>query len=205
MSQTASRTKQDVVTEFRCGEIVRAARKVFSKKDFRDATIDEIAEAAGLAKGTIYQYFPSKQEVFLAAVREGIQELVQRTRERVDQASGAFAKVEAFVRTRVEYLEQNRDFFNAYQAWFGAITHPASLNSELRELYQQQLSYIVAILQEAQQRGEIHLASAEIAASTMYEATRGLLLRRALGWSKAGVDEDVAALTALLWKGIGAQ
>jgi AcrR family transcriptional regulator len=205
MNQTPSRTKQDVVTEFRCAEIVAAARKVFSKKDFRDATMEEIAEASGLAKGTIYQYFPSKQEVFLAAVREGIKELVQSTRERVDKAAGAYAKVEAFVRTRVEYLEQNRDFFNAYQAWFGAITHPASLNSELRELYQQQLEYMSAILQEAKSRGEIKITSVETAASTMYEATRGLLLRRVLGWSKASVDEDVSALTEILWKGIGAQ
>jgi AcrR family transcriptional regulator len=198
------RTKHDVVTEFRCSEIVRAARKVFSKKDFRDATVDEIAEVAGLAKGTVYQYFPSKQEIFLAALRQGIRDLVELTRGRMEQATGVKAKIEAFVRTRLEYLEENRDFFNAYHAWFGSITHPASLNTELRDLYQAQLDYLASTLRQARERGEIETVSVETAASTLYEATRGLMLRRVLGWSKSTVDEDIEALTAILWKGIGA-
>jgi AcrR family transcriptional regulator len=203
MTEPEVRTKQDVVAEFRCAEIVRAARKVFSKKDFRDATVDEIAEVAGLAKGTVYQYFPSKQEVYLAALRQGIGELVERTRARTDQAVGLEAKLETFIRTRVEYLEENRDFFNAYHAWFGSITHPASLNAELRELYRAQLDYLAAMLHQAQELGEIKISSVETAAGTIYEASRGLMLRRVLGWSKATVDEDIQALTSILWKGIG--
>jgi AcrR family transcriptional regulator len=202
MEQAETRTKQDVVTEFRCAEIVRAARKVFSKKDFRAATVDEIADVAGLAKGTVYQYFPSKEEIFLAALRQGIRELVETTRARTGQATGLEAKVEAFIRTRVEYLENNRDFFNAYHSWFGSITHPASLNAELRDLYRAQLDYLAEMLREAQRSGEIEIASVETAASTVYEASRGLMLRRVLGWSKASVEEDIQSLTSILWKGI---
>ncbi len=205
MSDPDVRTKHEVVTEFRCSEIVRAARKVFSRKDFRDATVDEIAEVAGLAKGTVYQYFPSKQEIFLAALRLGIHELIELTRGRMEQADGIQAKLKAFVCTRLEYLEENRDFFNAYHAWFGTITHPASLNAELRELYQAQLEYLGEMLRQAAGRGELETASVDTAASAIYEATRGLMLRRVLGWSKSTVDEDIEALTAILWKGIGAR
>lgn len=47
----------------RRGQILRAALDVFGRKGFHGATIREIAAAAGLAEGTIYLYFPSKQEV----------------------------------------------------------------------------------------------------------------------------------------------
>lgn len=202
MTESDTRTKHDVVTEFRCSEIVRAARKVFSKKDFREATVDEIAAGAGLAKGTVYQYFPSKQEIYLAALRQGVRELIERTSARTDQAVGLEAKLEAFIRTRLEYLEENRDFFNAYHSWFGSITHPASLSEELRELYRGQLDYLGALLREAKERGETDISAVETAASTIYEASRGLMLRRVLGWSAATVDEDIQALTSILWKGL---
>ena len=69
------RTKKDVVTEFRCSEILRAARSVFASKGYQAATVDDIAEFAGVAKGTIYCYFPSKFELFIGVLRGGMQEL----------------------------------------------------------------------------------------------------------------------------------
>ena len=63
---TAVRTKKDVVTEFRTAGILEAARKVFAKKGFNDATVDDIANAAGVAKGTVYLYYRSKREVYFA-------------------------------------------------------------------------------------------------------------------------------------------
>src|ERR1700704_6531997 len=105
------RTKQQVVTEFRCSEILDAARKVFSKRGFRDTTVDDIAAAAGLAKATVYQYFPSKQEIYLEALREGAVELIERTRRQMEAARDIRAKLESFVRTRLDYLEEHREFF----------------------------------------------------------------------------------------------
>ncbi|KUK10884.1 MAG: Transcriptional regulator, TetR family [Clostridia bacterium 41_269] len=44
--------------------ILDAAAKVFSKKGFHKAKIEEIAKEAGIGKGTIYEYFASKEELF---------------------------------------------------------------------------------------------------------------------------------------------
>lgn len=54
---------RDVRVEERRSQILTAALAVFSRKGFHGATIREIASAAGLAEGTIYLYFASKQEV----------------------------------------------------------------------------------------------------------------------------------------------
>jgi AcrR family transcriptional regulator len=50
-------------------EILRAALDVFSDKGYRVATMQEVAEAAGITKGTIYLYFGSKKDLFIAVVR----------------------------------------------------------------------------------------------------------------------------------------
>jgi AcrR family transcriptional regulator len=53
-------------------EILEAALKVFAEKGFAAARLEEIAQRAGVAKGTIYLYFPSKEAVFTALVKETI-------------------------------------------------------------------------------------------------------------------------------------
>lgn len=56
----------------RPAEIIAAALAVFSEKGFAAARMEEIAARAGLSKAGVYLYFPSKAEVFKAAVRETI-------------------------------------------------------------------------------------------------------------------------------------
>src|SRR5438045_7862535 len=75
VSSRVLRTKKDVVTEFRTAGILEAARKVFAKKGFSDATVDDIALAAGVAKGTVYLYYSSKREVYFAALKFGIEQM----------------------------------------------------------------------------------------------------------------------------------
>ncbi len=56
----------------RPGEILDAALKVFAEKGFAAARMEDIAKRAGVTKGTIYLYFPSKEDVFKTLVRESI-------------------------------------------------------------------------------------------------------------------------------------
>jgi len=62
--------------EKRPAQIMEAAIRVFSEKGFRAATMDEVADAAGITKGTIYLYFESKTELFVEAVRAQLQEVL---------------------------------------------------------------------------------------------------------------------------------
>jgi AcrR family transcriptional regulator len=50
-------------------QILNAALEVFARKGYAAATVPEIAQAAGVAIGTIYIYYPSKRELFLAVIR----------------------------------------------------------------------------------------------------------------------------------------
>src|SRR3954462_1610964 len=57
-------------SEARPGEIVHAALDVFVEKGFAAARMDEIARRAGVTKGTVYLYFPSKEDLFRAVVED---------------------------------------------------------------------------------------------------------------------------------------
>lgn len=57
-------------------QILQAAVEVFAEKGFRSATMDEIASSAGITKGTIYLYFPSKEELFVEMARRQFQHVL---------------------------------------------------------------------------------------------------------------------------------
>src|SRR5712671_3268754 len=190
------RTKQEVVSEFRCGTILEAARKIFAKKGFELATVDDVAEAAGVAKGTLYLYFRSKREIYLAALRHDVLALNRETASRVQAAPAIETQVRAFIDARVRYCEENRDFFKIYYSEFGNMFSPSPVPKEFRDMYAQQARMLQGVLEQAA------TPRADCTALMIYDMTRGLIAQRMLGWSKAGVEEDVEFLFGLVWKGI---
>jgi AcrR family transcriptional regulator len=200
-----SRTKQDVVTEFRCSEILDAARKIFAVQGFNATTMDAIAEQAHIAKGTLYLYFPSKRDIYVAALRQGIQSLNDDTNRNVASETGLLNKLRTFVTTRVEYFEQNREFFLIYHSEIGNILpHPGKQGGEISEMYLQQAHMLEEILRKAAEGGEIRDLRPDATAFAVCDLTRGVIMQRMLGWSKAELGDDIRHLIDVIWRGIAA-
>lgn len=69
--------------------IITEATNLFYEKSYHDVTMDEIAEASGVAKGTLYLYFPSKEKLYLEILEssfEAIESLLQKEIEKKDPA-----------------------------------------------------------------------------------------------------------------------
>ena len=69
------RPKIEGLTERRREEILDAATRVFAEAGYAGTDLDVVARAIGVAKGTIYRYFPSKEALFYAAVDRGMWQL----------------------------------------------------------------------------------------------------------------------------------
>ena len=198
------KTKREVVSEFRSAEILEAARKVFAKRGFDQTTVDGIAAAAGIAKGTLYLYFHSKREIYLGALKRDVLALHAETTSRVAACDTIEEKIRAFISTRVRYLEENRDFFKIYYSEFANFFIPlASAPKGFRELYLQQARMLESVLREAVKRGTIRKVCPHTTALRIYDMTLGLVAQRLHGWSKTNVEEDMELLFDLLWRGIG--
>jgi AcrR family transcriptional regulator len=61
-----------VKTEQKSQAILDAAAKAFLAREFHEVLIDDVAAAAGTGKGTIYRYFPTKEELFFVSVLHGL-------------------------------------------------------------------------------------------------------------------------------------
>ena len=197
----AGKTRKDVVTEFREAEILAAARHIFAQRGFAEASMDEISHAAGLAKGTLYLYYASKQDLYRAALRAGIAELCETLEKGLQAAPTLAARIEAYVTTKVAYFEQHRDFFQIYLAEFGNAACGA-LNPDFQDLAQRQKEVLARAIREASKgRG---IVAAEQAAHAISDLTRGVILRRLMGWSDAArVKREVTFVVDFARRALG--
>lgn len=71
------RPKNPELEERRRGELLDAAALIFARDGFAETDVQDIADSVGVSKGTVYRYFESKDELFLATVDRGLQELCE--------------------------------------------------------------------------------------------------------------------------------
>ena len=203
---TITRTKKDVVTEFRTAGILEAARSVFAMKGFSEATVDDIANAAGVAKGTVYLYYRSKRDIYFAALKFGIGQMHAALDQRLKEESTPEGKLRAFIAVKLAYFDENRDFFKIYYSELGNLCiHPGAIDPEFTTLYLDQAKVIEVLLKEGARRKVLRGLRAEQAAFAISDVIRGVVTQRVMGWSKSRLSQDVDFIFDLLWKGIAAQ
>ena len=122
-------------------------------------------------------------------------------------ASSTREKIQAFIDTRVEYFDENRDFFKIYYSELGNIpsTHPGGIDTEFKTLYQEQARLVEAILKEGARKKVVRNLRTEQAAFAISDIIRGVVTHRILGWSKSKLHQDVDFIFDMVWKGIAAQ
>jgi AcrR family transcriptional regulator len=74
-------------------ELLNAALELFVEKGFSATRSDEVASRAGVSKGTLYLYFPSKEELFKAVVRTNISALIAEGQQIADHFEGPSAQL----------------------------------------------------------------------------------------------------------------
>lgn len=83
-------------------EIAMAALHVFSQKGYGAASIDQIAVVAGVAKGTVYEYFPSKDELYIAAVMVFVENFETGLAARMEPVDDPFHRLVEFIGFSIE-------------------------------------------------------------------------------------------------------
>lgn len=101
------RKKQADVRE----KILHSALEEFSEKGFHSTTIDSIADRAGIAKGTVYRYFKTKEALFNALKEDTITEFVELARRDLSSEKDVLVIIESIIRMYLGFFEKNSSFF----------------------------------------------------------------------------------------------
>ncbi len=197
------KTRHDVLVEFRHAEILEAARRVFAEKGYSETSVDEIAHAAGVAKGTVYLYYPSKKDIYWEALKGGLESMCEALEKRVGQAIESREKLRAFMETKLRYFEEHGEFFRIYHAEFSNVVLPRQwYEKDLRSFHTRQMRLLGSAIREGMRKGEIRRMPVEETAFAVFDLTRGVITRRLLGLAKTKADEDLSLMFDLTWKGL---
>ena len=100
------KTKRKELTEIRQKQILDVAAEVFSKKGFANTQVDEIANLAGLGKGTVYRYFKDKKNLFLSVADRGIETLKDLVLEAMAKEKEPLDKIKKAIETYLRFFEK---------------------------------------------------------------------------------------------------
>ena len=199
------KTRKDVIKEFRTAELLEAARRLFAEKGFHATTVEDIAAAAGVAKGTVYLYYKSKHDVYWAALERGITELQSEIQTRLEAQQTPEDKVRTFIAIKIRYFETNRDFFRIYFSELGSgLSNPAQMPAHIEQMYLHQARILEAVLQQGIQEKTIREIRTDTAAVAISDLIRGIIVQRLLGWSTKDVESDIRFVFDLVWRGVAA-
>lgn len=181
------------------GALLASGAAAFAGEGFEGAAIDRISEAAGLAKGTIYNYFPSKRAIFEEVLREGCR-YASEAAEAVPDGACSAERLEAFVRGNLTWAF-------AEPAVATVLARELTGGSpETRELILDAsapcIEKVRSILRDATATGELALTGDEREmAVTFIALANALMLQAALGgWPR--IDELPGAVTTLFLHGV---
>jgi AcrR family transcriptional regulator len=97
LSETATEPRWRRLPEERPRQILEAALAVFAERGLAAARLDDIARRAGLSKGTIYLYFPNKEELFREVIRHSVVAFIERGEARLEQLEDPLQALEAWM------------------------------------------------------------------------------------------------------------
>jgi len=153
--QTSAMTKRE--------KILIAAGLVFSKKGFYRATMDEIAQEAAVAKGTLYYNFPSKSKLFAATVTEGMEEIIGQVEKELESDLPFKEHLRHLIRSNfllyLKYSDLSKIVFNEITSGIDD-----EVLEEIEKVRVRYIDFISDLLRQGQERGYLKEIDTRLAA-----------------------------------------
>lgn len=173
-----------VIDEKKRSKILASAAQLFAAKPFHKVLLSDVAEAAGVGKGTLYIYFKGKDELYLSVLYTGFSQLLERLRNNLDQSGRhSMQKLETAIREIIRFAYQNPYMFELMRAvsW-RRVTDSGQWSSKRTELR----FLVESIIRQGIARGELRDTHPELTANYIPGMVRSVMLD-----PLQGIDQEV--------------
>jgi AcrR family transcriptional regulator len=177
--------------------ILRAAQRLFAQKPYHDVLLEEVAAAARIGKGTVYLYFKSKEEMYLALLRENLEPLPGQLKLAVEKSASAWAALGAIIRRLLEFSDEHPALRQVLR-----VTTIESRETVVQEAHEQIVALVEQVLQDGVRRKEFAPCDAEITALLILGMISKLKMVCGHGASRP-VDEVLPHMLRMVAGGLG--
>lgn len=124
----------------KAARILRAALEEFLAAGFKDAKIEEIAKRAGVGKGTVYQYFTSKEQLFEAMIDQGMAHYVEGLAQSLSPSDTLQVNLQRLVQMHYQFIQDHQSIAQLFYA------HDIQLTDQIKCTFSKHQQRIVALL-----------------------------------------------------------
>jgi len=184
-------------------DILIAGSKLFAKYGFQKTTVNEIAREAGVAKGTMYKYFRSKEEIFSAIMRQENQRMMQILREGVETETTPIGKIRAYVLVKALEFKKAIDSYSITKEV--AYELQPLIEAERVKFAEEEIRMLESILQEGVKTGCFRENSSSLTARLITAIAKYVDLELATELDDEEIRRTVDKWTDMLQHGISAK
>ncbi len=181
--------------------ILNAARQLLIERDFEKIVLDDVAKRAGVAKGTLFLYFKSKEELFSAAFSDVADAIGLELEALAKTGAGGKDLLVAAAKVVLIHFDSHRDFLGHLGA--GRIPNcGARAREKLLEKYRNNQRLIRALLAQASRDGAKSV-DLEFAGAAFIGLCRSAAVRKVLYGREGALDREAEMVTGFFLEGSG--
>jgi len=185
-------------------DILEAATRVFAREGFHKAKIEDVAREAGVAHGTVYLYFGSKDDLLISVFRENIRELVEYVGSEIQKETNAEDKLRRMISFQIDLIETNPELTALMLVEFPQAGK--FLNSDSIDELAAYIDMIANILREGiDEKVFDDGIDVNIAATVIYSGIQGIATRWILEGMEYPLKKISGEISAMFLKGIGSK
>ncbi len=178
--------KREIKREKKREKIIEAAAELFSNKHYHEVMMDDVARLISVAKGTVYNYFSSKEELYFTIMRTRMESLLSLLKTRIESEKSSIDSLRAFVVHLYMFMMKHRKFFLIYQR--ETLNKQNSFCEDLLSLEKQMRLMIMQVVTKGETEGVFRKVDEEFAIS--------LILGSIYGAVQRGINDEIPDETA---------
>lgn len=196
-------TKKELVTEFRTREILAAARNLLEQSGVDRLTMDGIAAAAGVAKGTLYLYFPSKEELIQELLSQVGDNIITNLQSIIKTPQPPEAKLEQVVTWLMHHLARERLIFPVFLRELRRVHDPVPGQRRRMQEFEEKISALLTdLFAEGIEKGRFIPANPLLFSFILRGLVRAVGHYQMTKGEEAAVKEALPVLLTLLSSGL---
>ncbi|MDE2293726.1 MAG: TetR/AcrR family transcriptional regulator [Elusimicrobia bacterium] len=181
--------------------ILDAARRLLVERGYQDIVLDQVAKHAGVAKGTLFLYYPSKDALLAAAFAD----LVDRLGAQIDEAAASGRSGEELLAGTVRVILGHFERYSDFLSQFGAGRFPGCKErsrGKLMDKLTANMKRVIAVLERCAAAGLFPARDLDVAAVSLFGLCRASIFLRVLGGSPTPIDTRTRQVLDLFLHGV---
>jgi AcrR family transcriptional regulator len=181
MNESFSKEKEE--------QIILAARKIFSRYGYSKTTMEDISGAVEMGKASLYYYFPTKENLFHAAVLHEQQEFINKAASILKKQNSAEKKLKIYVEERLDFFQE---LVNLGALSFNTVHDKHSVSLKMYESFaEKEIEIINNIIQEGVNNGEFDYSIPPQYPGLLIHLLQGLRLKTIKTLNVTGMDPKI--------------